>query len=191
MPWLRSLIRVSALGLVLSSSAFAVAGQTSSNGSIRGYVHDPSGAAVAGATVSATSPDAPTPFTSASDAEGYYRLLDLPPGEYTLTAEEQGFAKFVRPGVAARVGLNLNVDINLMLPAYVGVCEAYAVRSLAPKGHYAASWYLESGMRAVECSCMIALSFTESVCPDERVPVSSVSWPACAARPSPKRLMAL
>jgi hypothetical protein len=177
--------------VVAVAAALPANGQTSPNGSVRGYVRDPTGAVVPRTTITATTSDAPASFTAVSDAEGYYRLLDLPPGEYTLTAEEQGFAKFVRPGVAARVGLNLNVDINLMLPAYVGVCEAYVVRSLAPKGHYAASWYLESGMRAVECSCMIALSFTESVCPDERVPVSSVSWPACAARPSPKRLMAL
>src|SRR5262245_57069686 len=100
---------------VACAAALPASGQTSSNGSVRGYVHDPTGAVVPGTTITATTPDAPASFTAVSDAEGYYRLLDLPPGEYTLTAEERGFAKFVRPGVAARAGLNLTVDINLML----------------------------------------------------------------------------
>ena len=50
---------------------------------------------------------------SSSDKDGYYRLLELPPGEYELTAERQGFARFVRPGIVARAGLNLSVDIDL------------------------------------------------------------------------------
>src|SRR4029453_7510734 len=47
------------------------------------------------------------------DDEGYYRLLELPPGDYELTAERQGFARFIRPGIVARAGLNLSVDIDL------------------------------------------------------------------------------
>src|SRR6185503_1510014 len=55
------------------------------------------------------------PFTVISDKEGYYRLLELPPGEYQLTAERQGFTRFVRPGITVRAGLNLSVDVDMVL----------------------------------------------------------------------------
>src|SRR4029078_4811619 len=64
-------------------------------------------------TITAAGPAAPTSFTAVSDKEGYYRLLDLPPGETKVTAERQGFARFVRPRIVARAGLTLSVDIHL------------------------------------------------------------------------------
>src|SRR5258708_7728638 len=93
-----------------SHAAFA---QTSANGSIRGYIRDPQEAVLPGTTITATSPTVPTIFTAVSDKEGYYRLLELPPGEYTFTAELQGFARFARPQVVVRAGLNLGVDVEM------------------------------------------------------------------------------
>jgi hypothetical protein len=61
--------------------------------------------------VTATSPDAPTPREVQTDDSGFYRLLDLPPGTYTLTAERDGFATWLREGIVVRAGLNLSVDI--------------------------------------------------------------------------------
>ena len=48
-----------------------------------------------------------------SDAEGFYRLTNLPPGEYTISAELPGFARFARPGIVVRAGINLVVDVSL------------------------------------------------------------------------------
>src|SRR6185295_11263389 len=56
-----------------------------------------------------------TSATGASDNGGYYRILELPPGEYELAAERDGFVRFVRPGVVSRAGLNLNVDIEMVI----------------------------------------------------------------------------
>ena len=108
-------LRSFATCLVLTASASTppALGQTSANGSIRGYVHDVTGAVLPDTTISAVGPAAPTPFTVVSDKDGYYRVLELPPGEYKLTAERQGFARFVRPGIVARAGLNLSLDIDL------------------------------------------------------------------------------
>jgi hypothetical protein len=107
------LLVVAIIGLAASS----VHGQTSANGSIRGFVKDPQHAVLPGTTITVVSPAVPVPVTAASDGEGYYRLLELPPGEYELTAERQGFAKFVRPGIVVRAGLNLSVDIDMTLGA--------------------------------------------------------------------------
>ena len=101
--------------ILLSASIRPAFGQTSVNGSIRGSVRDPQGAAVAGTTVSAVSADVPTPFTTVSDKEGNYRLLDLPPADYEVVAEQQGFARFVRPGVSVRAGLNLALDVDMVI----------------------------------------------------------------------------
>src|SRR5688572_1930852 len=108
---LRTVAVVAALAACVSS--LPALGQTSANGSIRGYVRDATGAVLPDTTITAAGPAAPTPFTVASDNQGYYRLLELPPGEYELTAQRDGFARFVRPGIVARAGLNLSVDIDL------------------------------------------------------------------------------
>lgn len=68
-----------------------------------------------GVTVTATSQTVAGPRTAISDALGAYRLIDLPPGEYTLQAELQGFSRFSRSGVLVRAGLNLSIDITLQV----------------------------------------------------------------------------
>src|SRR5260370_36861907 len=45
-----------------------------------------------GVTVSAVSPNAPGTHTAVTDHAGFYRLLDLPPADYSLNAELQGFS---------------------------------------------------------------------------------------------------
>ena len=103
--------RVSSLLLVTLLSALPVAAQTTANGTVRGIVRDEHGAAVPGATVSATSASAPGIHETTTDAQGRYRLADLAPGEYAVSAKIAGFARAVRSPVAVRAGLNLDVDL--------------------------------------------------------------------------------
>jgi hypothetical protein len=97
--------------------ASPVLGQTSANGSVRGFVRDPQRAVVPDATVTAASPALPLPVIVASDGNGYYRLAELPPGVYDLTVKRPGFATVVRPGIAVRAGLNLLVDVDMAISA--------------------------------------------------------------------------
>ena len=84
---MRGLRTVAALmGLTACASPLPVFGQTSANGSIRGYVRDVTGAVLPDTTITAAGPAAPTPFTVLSDNQGYYRLLELPPGESIASA---------------------------------------------------------------------------------------------------------
>jgi hypothetical protein len=106
---------VSLFVALLIGLSVPAAGQTSANGAIRGHVRDPTGAVLPETAITVSSSTAPTPFTVVSDGEGYYRLLELPPGEYELTAERPRFAKFARAGITVRAGLNLAVDIDLVL----------------------------------------------------------------------------
>ncbi|MGE5245954.1 MAG: TonB-dependent receptor domain-containing protein [Betaproteobacteria bacterium] len=98
------------LGFV-ASTALAQTGQ----GSLRGYVKDEQGGALPGVSVTATSPALIQPATGVSDANGYYRLINLPPGTYAVTAELTGFATFKREGVLLRGGANFQVDVTMKI----------------------------------------------------------------------------
>ena len=89
----------------------------SDQGSLRGYVKDAQGGALPGVTVTAVSPDAIRPATAVTDSEGYYRLTNLPPGTYTLSAELAGFSTFQREGIVVRGGANFQVDVEMAIGA--------------------------------------------------------------------------
>src|SRR5688572_18423262 len=113
--------------VVLNASAFAEAQPTGS--SLRGYVKDNQGGVLPGVTVTATSPNMITPATGVSDETGYYRLINLPPGEYALTADLQGFRAYRREGIKLYGGVNFQVDIALEIGA---VAETITVTGDSP-----------------------------------------------------------
>src|SRR5262245_34946767 len=104
-----------ALALCLAAIAAAADAQTSVEGSSRGYVRDEQGAVLPGVTVTARGATAAQTQTAVTDAGGYYRLLNLTPATYTVTAELQGFSRFARDQVIVRAGLTISVDIQLKL----------------------------------------------------------------------------
>ena len=107
----------------------AVRAQSPAAGGVHGVARDAQGAVVPGVTVTATSETVPGVYRAATDRQGRYRLPDLPPGEYTLTAELDRFATFVRPSVVVRAGLNVLVDLEMTVGA---VGETVEVRTESP-----------------------------------------------------------
>lgn len=85
------------------------------DGSLRGTVKDEQGGAMPGVTVTATSPGLMGAKTAVTDAAGNYRLINLPPGTYSLKAEITGFAPYRRDGVILRAAANFQVDIEMKL----------------------------------------------------------------------------
>ena len=106
---LRCILAAALAAFVTGSSAFAQTG----DGSLRGYVKDEQGAVLPGVTVTATSPTLLTPVSGVSDAGGYYRLLNLPPGTYAITAELAGFSTWRREGIIMRAGITFAVDVQM------------------------------------------------------------------------------
>ena len=94
-----------------ASSAFAQSG----GGSLRGYIKDESGAVLPGVTVTATSPELLRPAVNVTDETGLYRLNELPPGTYVLSAELTGFATTRRENILVRAGATFTIDIQLGL----------------------------------------------------------------------------
>ena len=99
------------------------------DGALLGYIKDDTGAILPGVSVSAASPALISTRTAVSDAQGYYRLLNLPPGQYVLTAELQGFATYRQEGIVIRAGVTLSQDIPMKLSS---VSETVNVRGESP-----------------------------------------------------------
>jgi hypothetical protein len=117
-------MRTRALGvLLLLTCAAAESVAQTTEGSIRGYLRDEQGAALPGVTITAMSVAVARPLTTVTDQEGYYRLLNVPPGEYSVGAELEGFTKFIRDNVAMRAGLNLGLDIVLKVGSLTETVE--------------------------------------------------------------------
>lgn len=111
------------VGICLAGGSNGAIAQTSADGSIRGVVRDEQGAVLPGVTITATSLDAPGTHTATSGAEGEYRLLNVPPGQFLVEAELQGFAKYVRDNIVMRAGVNLPLDITMRVGSVSEILE--------------------------------------------------------------------
>jgi Carboxypeptidase regulatory-like domain/TonB-dependent Receptor Plug Domain len=100
------------LGLFGCASAW---GQT--NGAIRGTVNDPSGAVVPGVTVTATLTGTDTTRSVTSDKDGAFDIPELAVGNYDVTADAQGFKKFVAKNVVVTIGHVNFITVTLQLGA--------------------------------------------------------------------------
>ncbi len=94
------------------TTAWGQAGNNS--GVIAGEVNDSSGAKVAGAKVEVTSPALiqGARGTVTSD-DGLYRIVNLPPGVYSVTATQMGFSVSRRDGVEITTGFTATVNFGL------------------------------------------------------------------------------
>ena len=101
--------------LVLILGMASETGAQSGLGGLRGTVTDQQGAGLPGVTITATSPDVLRPQSDVTNERGEYRLNNLPPGSYSLTAELPGFATFKRDGILVRVGATFAVDLSMQL----------------------------------------------------------------------------
>src|SRR5689334_14230671 len=77
---------------------------------LAGTIKDASGAVLPGVTVEAASPALTEKTrTVITDGSGQYRIIDLPPGTYTISASLAGF------NTVQRTGLNLSGTITLTI----------------------------------------------------------------------------
>lgn len=99
------------------------------NGSIKGFISDDSEAALTGVIVTATGAALMGKRTATSDQQGYYRLLDLPPGEYQLEAQLADFARFERRDLVIQAGLSIQLDFTMRIG---DLAETVEIRGEAP-----------------------------------------------------------
>ena len=80
---------------------------------IAGSVTDQSGAAIAGATVTAKSVERGTTFKEVSNEVGIYRITQLPVGNYDLRVEKDGFQTTVHPAFTLSLNQIARIDVEL------------------------------------------------------------------------------
>jgi len=83
------------------------------NATLLGTVTDSSGAAVASAKVSITETNTGISRASQTNDSGNYVFPDLPPGTYTVTAEQPGFKRASRASIDVVVNTTQRVDLEL------------------------------------------------------------------------------
>src|SRR5262249_42663981 len=106
------LIGIFLLGL---SAAIVAQAQTSTVGSINGTVRDPKGAAVPKAMVEVKEERTGLSRTVTADDNGFFSVLSLPAGVYTLSTAPQGFKKTVNNGVELHVSEDLVVNLTVQV----------------------------------------------------------------------------
>jgi len=83
--------------------------------SITGQVTDPSGAAVAGATVTAKDQDRGTVWPTTTNENGYYNLPRLPIGRYDIRVESAGFQQSVHPVISLEMNQVARIDFTMKI----------------------------------------------------------------------------
>ena len=80
-----------------------------------GIITDPSGAVIPGATIRVTNRDTQVTTTAVANSTGYYLVVNLIPGTYTITAQKEGFKTATRSALTLQVAQSAPVDFQLEL----------------------------------------------------------------------------
>src|SRR6266496_709146 len=96
---------------------FVQAQTLASTASFSGSVSDSSGARVANANITLSSPEKGITRAFKTDAEGNFSFSLLPPGTYTLTVEATGFKTFEQRAITLEVGQSAVQNITLNVGA--------------------------------------------------------------------------
>jgi hypothetical protein len=116
--------------LLSLSGAVVVQAQTSTVGSISGTVRDQKGAAVPNAPVVVKEGRTGLSRTVSSDENGFFSVLSLPAGVYSVSVTPQGFKKTVNE----KIELHVSEDLAISLVVQVGeVSETIVVTGESPQ----------------------------------------------------------
>lgn len=115
--------------LLLTTCAAWAQSTNSTQGAIIGTVTDSSGAVLPGVKISLTGAAVMGTPGTVSDQNGVYRLPALPPGDYQLVFEHEGFGTVTRQGIHIDLGFTATVDVRMTVGA---VAQNVVVEATAP-----------------------------------------------------------
>lgn len=107
---LRSLLNFMLCAVVMVF-AFSVAIAQETTGTIQGTVKDAAGASIPGATVKVEG--AAFTRTATTNSDGFFRMLQVPPGVYKMTVTANNFSTGTVEGVNVALGKTVETDIAL------------------------------------------------------------------------------
>src|SRR6266702_4300627 len=124
-------MRMKAL-LALLLSLCGVSAYAQFKASIQGTVMDPNGAAVVGAKVTVANEATRVTRDTVTSDQGFYRINELPPGNYTVTVEASGFKQATSKGIVVEAEQPRGLDVTLQVGA---VSEQVTVTASAQALH--------------------------------------------------------
>src|SRR5712691_7729317 len=122
-----SLVGSALLCLLLFGGAHAQG--VGSSGDIKGTVTDPNGALLPNVAVAVVGTQTGLRRTAVTSDTGQYRVTNLPPATYDVSAELHGFDTAIRKGVTVTIGETVLADFQLKVSGIAGVVD---VTSEAP-----------------------------------------------------------
>ena len=121
-----SITRLLALLLLVVLASTGSAAAQATTGSIEGIVTDNQGLVVPGASVTVRNIDTNVSRSVVTGADGGYRFLNMSVGNYELTVELTGFARYVRAGITLAVNQVAVVEVQVRPAALTEVVEVTA-----------------------------------------------------------------
>ena len=110
---MKSLITaLQAAGILLATGMMAWCAVT---GGISGIITDPTGAVIAGATVTATNAAQGLQVRSTTDTQGFYNFPRLAVGSYDIQVELQGFQPQKKSGIGVDADAAVRMDFSLLV----------------------------------------------------------------------------
>src|SRR2546421_4993806 len=128
--WFRASMRVLLASVTVLMVVSAAMAQAQSNAAdLQGTVRDPNGAAVPNASIAARNTGTNIAREATSNDDGYYKIVNLPPGNYEVTVKASNYKTAIIPSVKLTVGQTINQDIPLELGE---LSATVTVTSVAP-----------------------------------------------------------
>jgi len=136
--------------VLLALLAGAVSAQTIS-GVIAGRVRDAQGKGIGAVSINVRNPATGRSYVTSTDSEGYYRIPEIPPGEYEVLAENAGYQSVKHIPVLVSVNRVTIEDFELRLTAEAVTIEVKASTSpmTDPTGPTIASFFPERQVREI------------------------------------------
>jgi hypothetical protein len=110
------------------STTFAFS-QATSTGTVTGVVTDPSGAVVAGATITLTDTTVGTKRATVTNEHGQYVLINVPPATYNISSTMAGFEKDEIQSMDVSVGTQTTANFKMVVGSMNTTVEVQAAAS--------------------------------------------------------------
>lgn len=116
---------VFACGLLLAVLTSSISAQVIT-GTILGTIRDSSGGAIPAARITVTNTGTNVSTTSQSSAAGEFTIPLLPPGQYKVEVEAEGFRTFRKTGIQLAIDMKYRVDVDMMVGELASTVEVVA-----------------------------------------------------------------
>jgi hypothetical protein len=113
--WAVSVLKVMLTAMIVVSTVVSPSLWAAASGSLSGTIKDPSGAVIAGATVTLTNTALRSEFKATSDEQGFYSFPTLPVGHYDMCVEATGFKTEKKNDVKVDTDESLKLDMVIQL----------------------------------------------------------------------------